>query len=88
MVAKEWEGGYCAIQCKLSAPHRPMPKRAIDAFIAAPQPSRHTSRPIVNDPNDWFADHLVELVSYLYRLVHVSVETAHIVDALPLALRG
>lgn len=86
-MAKEQEGGYCAIQCKLSVPHRPVPKRAIDSFIAASQPSRCTSRPIVNDPNTWFADNPAELVLHLRRLVHVSAETARIVDALPPALR-
>ena len=64
-----------------------MPKRAIDSFIAAAQPSRCISRPIVNDPNTWIADHPAEFVSHLCRLVHMSVETVHIFDALPLALR-
>lgn len=63
-----------------------MPKRAIDSFIAALQPSRRTSRPIVNDPNAWIADP-AEFVSHLCHLVHMSVETAHIVDVLPLELR-
>ena len=65
-----------------------MSKRAFDSSIAASQPSRCISCPIVNDPNDWFADHPAELVSYLYRLVYMSVETARIVDALPPALRN
>lgn len=30
---------------------------------------------IVNDPNAWFAENPAELVAYLKRLVHVSVET-------------
>ena len=63
-----------------------MPKRAIESFIAASQPSQCISRPIVNDPNAWIADS-AEFVSHLCRLVHMSVETAHIIDALPLALR-
>ena len=41
---------------------------------------------IVNDPNAWFAGHPAGLVSHLRRLVHVSVETSRIVDALPPAL--
>ena len=65
----------------------PVPKRANGLFIAASQPSRCISRPIVNDSNAWIADHPAEFVSHLCRLVHVSVETVHIVDALPLALQ-
>ena len=42
---------------------------------------------IDNDPNAWFADNPAGLVAHLRRLVHVSVETARIVDALPPALR-
>ena len=41
---------------------------------------------IVNDPNAWFAADPAGLVSHLRRLVHVSVETSRIVDALPPAL--
>ncbi|MYD89694.1 MAG: DEAD/DEAH box helicase [Caldilineaceae bacterium SB0662_bin_9] len=41
---------------------------------------------IVNDPNTWFADNPAGLVSHLRRLMHVSVETSRIVDALPPAL--
>ena len=65
----------------------PVPKRAISLFIAASHPSRCISRPIVNDSNAWIADHPAEFVSHLCRLVRMSVETAHIVDVLPLALR-
>lgn len=70
----------------LDGPHRLVPKRAFDSSIAASQPSRCTSCPIVNDPNAWIADP-AEFVSHLCHLVHMSVETAHIVDVLPLALR-
>ena len=48
---------------------------------------RDKERGIVNDPNAWFADNLVGLVAHLRRFVHVSVESARIVDALPPALR-
>ena len=48
LVAKEREGGYCAIQCKFFDPHRPVPKKAIDSFMAASEPLRFTSRLIVN----------------------------------------
>ena len=48
LVAREREGGYCAIQCKFFAPHQPVPKKAIDSFMAASEPTRFTSRLIVN----------------------------------------
>ena len=37
---------------------------------------------IVNDPNGWF-DHPEDLIASIRRIVHVSVETARIVDGLP-----
>ena len=37
---------------------------------------------IVNDPNKWFADPK-KLIAAIQRIVHVSVETARIVDDLP-----
>ena len=40
---------------------------------------------ITNDPNGWFDDPQ-DLISAIRRIVHVSVETAHIVDALPASL--
>ena len=40
---------------------------------------------IVNDPNGWFADPR-DLVSSIRRIVHLSVETVRIVEALPNAL--
>ena len=48
LVAREREGGYCAIQCKFFDPHRPVPKKAIDSFMAASEPLAFTSRLIVN----------------------------------------
>ena len=48
LVAEEREGGYCAIQCKFFDSHRPVPKRAIDSFMAASEPLQFTSRLIVN----------------------------------------
>ena len=48
LVAKEREGGYCAIQCKFFDPHRPVPKKDIDSFMAASEPLQFTSRLIVN----------------------------------------
>ena len=48
LVAKEHEGGLCAIQCKFFDPHRPVPKKAIDSFMSASEPFHFTSRLIVN----------------------------------------
>ena len=48
LVAEEREGGYCAIQCKFFDAHRPVPKKAIDSFMAASEPLQFTSRLIVN----------------------------------------
>ena len=48
LVAEEQERGLCAIQCKFFDPHRPVPKRAIDSFMAASEPTQYTSRLIIN----------------------------------------
>ncbi len=42
---------------------------------------------IVNDPNGWFADPR-DLIPAIRRIVHLSVETTRIVEALPDPLRG
>ena len=48
LVAEEREGGLCAIQCKFFDPHNPVPKKDIDSFMSASEPSHFTSRLIVN----------------------------------------
>ena len=48
LVAEEREGGLCAIQCKFFDPHRPVPRKAIDSFLAKSEPARYTSRLIIN----------------------------------------
>ena len=48
LVAEEREGGLCAIQCKFFDPHRPVPKKAIDSFMAASEPTQYTARLIIN----------------------------------------
>ena len=48
LVAAEREGGLCAIQCKFFDPHRPVPKKAIDSFMAASEPTQYTARLIIN----------------------------------------
>ena len=42
---------------------------------------------ITNDPNAWFADEAA-FIAAVRRIVHLSVETARIVDGLPPALDG
>ena len=48
LVAEEREGGLCAIQCKFFDPHRPVPRKAIDSFMAKSEPTQYTSRLIIN----------------------------------------
>ena len=48
LVAAEREGGLCAIQCKFFDPHRPVPRKAIDSFMAASEPTQYTARLIIN----------------------------------------
>ncbi len=48
LVAREQDGGHCAIQCKFFAPDRPVPKSQIDKFISASDREVFTSRLIVN----------------------------------------
>ena len=48
LVARERDGGHCAIQCKFFAPARPVPKSEIDKFISASDRETFTSRLIVN----------------------------------------
>ncbi len=48
LVAEERDGGLCAIQCKFFDPHRPVPKGAIDSFLAKSEPPQYTSRLIIN----------------------------------------
>ena len=48
LVARERDGGHCAIQCKFFAPDRPVPKSEIDKFISASDREVFTSRLIVN----------------------------------------
>ena len=48
LVAEEREGGLCAIQCKFFDPHRPVPRKAIDSFMAKSEPAQYTSRLIIN----------------------------------------
>lgn len=47
-MAEEWEGGHCATQYKFFDPHRPVPKKAIDSFLATSEPTQYTSRLIIN----------------------------------------
>ncbi|MDE0086273.1 MAG: damage-inducible protein, partial [Candidatus Poribacteria bacterium] len=46
-----------------------------------------TDSGIVNDPNGWFADPR-DLVAAIKRIIHVSVESARIIDNLPAEITG
>ena len=48
LIGEERDGGLCAIQCKFFEPLRPVPKSAIDSFLAKSEPARYTSRLIIN----------------------------------------
>ena len=54
-------------------------------FIDRYRITRDSGSGIVNDPNGWFANPH-DLVSSIRRIVHLSVETVRIVEALPNAL--
>ena len=51
-------------------------------FIDRYRITRDTSSGIINDPNGWFGDPQ-DLVTAIRRIVHVSVETMQVVEALP-----
>lgn len=53
LVAKEREGGYCAIQCKCYAENTRISKPAIDSFISASASELFTSRLIVDTGGEW-----------------------------------
>ena len=53
LVAKEREGGYCAIQCKCYAENTRISKPHLDSFISASASERFTSRIIVDTGGEW-----------------------------------
>ena len=53
LVAKEREGGYCAIQCKCYAENTRISKPHLDSFISASASDIFTSRLIVDTGGDW-----------------------------------
>ena len=53
LVAKERDGGYCAIQCKCYAENTRMSKPHLDSFIAASASNLFTSRLIVDTGGEW-----------------------------------
>ena len=57
----------------------------LEWFIDRYRITRNSGSGIVNDPNGWFTDPR-DLVSAIRRIVHLSVETVRIVEALPNAL--
>ena len=53
LVAKEREGGYCAIQCKCYAPGTTISKAHLDSFISASARKPFTSRIFVDTGASW-----------------------------------
>ena len=53
LVAKEHNGGYCAIQCKCYAEDTRISKPALDSFISASASELFTSRLIVDTGGEW-----------------------------------
>ena len=53
LVAKEHDGGYCAIQCKCYAEDTRISKPHLDSFIAASASELFTSRLIVDTGGEW-----------------------------------
>ncbi|MGA8363641.1 MAG: DEAD/DEAH box helicase [Solirubrobacteraceae bacterium] len=53
LVAREHDGGYCAIQCKFYAPEHHLRKQDIDSFFTASGKAPFTSRMIVSTTDDW-----------------------------------
>ena len=53
LVAKEHDGGYCAIQCKCYAEDTRISKPAIDSFLAASRSELFTSLMIVDTGGEW-----------------------------------
>ena len=53
LVAKEREGGYCAIQCKCYAENTRISKPHLDSFISASASELFTSRLIVDTGGEW-----------------------------------
>ena len=53
LVAKERDGGYCAIQCKCYAENTRISKPHLDSFISASAGERFTSRLIVDTGGEW-----------------------------------
>ena len=53
LVAKERDGGYCAIQCKCYAENTRISKPHLDSFISASASERFISRLIVDTGGEW-----------------------------------
>ena len=53
LVAKERDGGCCAIQCKFHAPGTRISKNALDSFISASARAPFTRRMVVDTGHEW-----------------------------------
>ena len=57
-------------------------KSAIEWIMERYQKTTHTESGITNDPNDWSDDPLY-ILSLLKRIIHISLESVKIIEALP-----
>ena len=62
--------------------HSRAKRTPLEWFIDRYRIARDKKSGIVNNPNGWFGDPR-ELIEVVCRIVHVSVESTHIVKALP-----
>ena len=53
LVAKERDGGFCAIQCKCYAPGTKIKKEHLDSFIAGSEREPFTRRIVVDTGDEW-----------------------------------
>ncbi|AFS53887.1 DEAD/DEAH box helicase [Leptospirillum ferriphilum] len=53
LVAKEWDGGWCAIQCKCFDPHYNVQKADIDSFFTLSGKKPFSARLIVSTTDKW-----------------------------------
>ncbi len=61
LVARERDGGWCAIQCKCYAPGTRIGKRHLDSFVSASDRDPFTSRIVVDAGDSWASSALKTL---------------------------
>ena len=78
LVAKEREGGYCAIQCKCYAEDTRISKPHLDSFISASAGELFTSRLIVDTGGEWGPNALrtIDPIKDKLRIIRYSISKA------------